>query len=184
MIVYHGSIKKFNHFNKETVVQKLNNDIDTIGFWFTSDIASAKPFAIGTETVIQKSETEFWEDGTPKVVQVKKPVRGFIYKVFMDEPNLKEYQSDSEDSYGLFMRERDQYCDYFESSKRNPTWRDNAALLNKEEANSAFRKNLMKQRYEGLVIRNTKLHNCVTDLYCIFSENSLHIADVISVDVF
>ncbi|MFC4802054.1 hypothetical protein ACFPA1_22350 [Neobacillus sp. GCM10023253] len=183
MIVYHGSIRKFNHFNKETVVQKLNNDIDTIGFWFTSDSASAKPFPIGTENVIQKSETEFWEDGTPKVVQVEKPVRGFIYKVFMDEPNLKEYQSDSEDSYDLFMRERDQYCDYFGSSKRNPTWGDNAALLNKEEANAAFRKNLMNQRYEGLVIRNTKLHNGVIDLYCIFSENPLHIADVISVDV-
>ncbi|MFZ7942582.1 hypothetical protein [Neobacillus sp. 19] len=60
MIVYHGSIRKFNHFNKGTAVQKLNNDIDTIGFWFTSDIASAKPFAVGTVNVIQKSEREFY----------------------------------------------------------------------------------------------------------------------------
>jgi hypothetical protein len=43
MIVYHGSIRKFEQFHKETVVQHLPNDIDTIGFWFTSDIDSAKP---------------------------------------------------------------------------------------------------------------------------------------------
>ncbi|TWE08202.1 hypothetical protein FB550_101217 [Neobacillus bataviensis] len=177
MIVYHGSIKKFEHFNKETVVQKLSNDIDTIGFWFTSDIHSAKPFAIGTETVIEKSETEFWEDGEPKIVQIEKPVRGFIYRVFIDEPNLKEYQS-----YDLFMSERHIYCDYLATKKRNPTWKDQVILLNKEEANANFRKKLIKQGYEGLVIRNTTLHDKITDLYCIFSENAPYIADVMPVD--
>ncbi len=143
MIVYHGSIRKFEHFAKETVVQNLRNDIDTIGFWFTSDIDSAKPYAIGTETVFQKSETEFWEDGEPKVVQLVRPVNGFIYKVYMDEPNLKEYKSNSEDSFDLFMRERDKYCDYLGARKRNLTWKDKAILLNKEEANAEFRKNLI-----------------------------------------
>ncbi len=178
MIVYHGSIRKFEHFTKEMVVQKLNNEIDTIGFWFTSDIESAKPYALGTETVIQKSETEFWEDGEPKVVQVERPVRGFIYKVYMDDPNLKEYESNSEDSYDLFMWERDKYCDYFGVEKQKLTWKDEATLLNKEEANTAYRKNLIKQGFEGLV-----LHIGVTDLYCIFSSEPLHIADVIPVDM-
>nr|WP_256235572.1 hypothetical protein [Bacillus sp. EB600] len=183
MIVYHGSIRKFEHFAKETVVQNLRNDINTIGFWFTSDIDSAKPYAIGTETVFQKSETVFWEDGEPKVVQLDRPVKGFIYKVYMDEPNLKEYESKSEDPYDLFMRERDKYCDYLGGRKRNLTWKDKAILLNKEEANAEFRKNLISQGYEGFLIRNTRLQNGVTDLYCIFSEDSLHIADVIPVDV-
>jgi ADP-Ribosyltransferase in polyvalent proteins len=182
MIVYHGSIRKFEHFNKETVVQSLSNDINTIGFWFTSDINSAKPYAIGTESVIQKSETEFWEDGEPKVVQFDRPVSGFIYKVYIDEPNLKEYESNSEDSYDLFMRERDKYCDYFGAKKRKPIWKDKAILLNKEEANAEFRKNLISQGYEGFLIRNTKLHIGITNLYCIFSENSLQIADVMPID--
>lgn len=110
MIVYHGSIRKFEHFNKEMVVhQNLINDINTIGFWFTSDIISAKPYTIGTKTVIEKSKTEYWEDGEPKVVQFDRPVSGFIYKVYIGEPNLKKYESNSEDSYDLFMRERDKY---------------------------------------------------------------------------
>ena len=182
MIVYYGSIRKFDHFNKETVVQNLSNDINTIGFWFTSDINSAKPYAIGTETVIEKSETEFWEDGEPKVVQSDRPVSGFIYQVYIDEPNLKEYESNTEDSYDLFMRERDKYCDYLGAKKRNLTWKDKAILLNKEEANAKFRRNLISQGYEGFLIRNTRLHSGVADLYCIFSEDSLHIADIMPVD--
>ena len=182
MIVYYGSIRKFDHFNKETVVQNLSNDINTIGFWFTSDINSAKPYAIGTETVIEKSETEFWEDGEPKVVQSNRPVSGFIYQVYIDEPNLKKYESHTEDSYDLFMRERDKYCVYFGEKKGNLTWKDKAILLNKEEANAEFRKNLISQGYEGFLIRNTRLHSGVADLYCIFSEDSLHIADVMPVD--
>lgn len=182
MIMYHGSIRKFEYFNKETVVQNFSNEINTIGFWFTSDMYAAKPFAIGTETVIQKSETEFWEDGEPKVVQLDRPVSGSIYKVYLDEPHLKEYESNSEDSYDLFMRERDKYCDYLGARKRKLTWKDNAVLLNKEEANAEFRKNIMNQGYEGIVIRNTHLHSTVTNLYCIFSEDSLHILDVVPAD--
>ncbi|WP_078549167.1 hypothetical protein [Litchfieldia alkalitelluris] len=178
MIMYHGSIREFEQFTKEMVVQNFSNDINTIGFWFTSDIQSAKPYAKGTETVFQKSETEFWEDGEPKVVECDKEVNGFIYKVYMDDPNLKEYQS-----YDLFMSERDNYCDYFGAKNKSLTWKDQAILLNKEEANSKLRKNLIKQGYEGFVIRNTKQDNDVTDLYCIFSEDSIHIANVVSVDV-
>jgi hypothetical protein len=174
MIVYHGSIKKFKEFTKETAVQNFSNDIDTIGFWFTSDVEAAKPFAIGTETVIEKSETEFWEDGEPKVVQYERPVRGFIYKIYIDEPNLKEYKS-----YDLFMQERDKYCDYLGI---NPTWKDKAILLNKEEANAAFRNYLMSQGYDGFLIPNTKLHSDVTDFYCIFSGDALQIADIIPLD--
>jgi hypothetical protein len=183
MIVYHGSIKKFNHFTKKTVVQNLDNDINTIGFWFTSDIHSAKPYSFGTETVIEKSKTEFWENGEPKVVQFERPVKGFIYKVYIDEPILKIYEkSNTEDSYDLFMRERDKYCDYLGAKKRNLTWKDHAILLNKEEANTEFRRSLIKQRYDGLVIRNAALHSGSTDLYCIFSEESLQIADVFSLE--
>ncbi len=90
MIVYYGSVKKFNQFNKENVVQNFCNEINTIGIWFTSDINSAKPFAIGTDTVIEKSENEFWEDVEPKVVQLERLVRGYIYKVYIDEPILKD----------------------------------------------------------------------------------------------
>lgn len=181
MIVYFGSIRKFEHFNIETVFQNVPNDIDTIGFWLTSDLQSAKPYAMGSETVVKKSVTEFWDDGEPKVVQFDKSISGFIYKVYMDEPNLKEYESYSEDSYHLFMTERDQYCDYFGAKKSS--WKDQSILLNKEKANTAFRNNLMKKGYEGMVIRNTKLHSGVTDLYCIFSAASLHIADVMPVNV-
>ncbi|MBT2686697.1 hypothetical protein J7I93_00720 [Bacillus sp. ISL-47] len=177
MIVYHGSIRKLEAFTKETVVQNFSNGIDTIGFWFTSDVNAAKPFAIGTETVIEKSETEFWEDGEPKVVQYDRPVRGFIYKVYMDDPILKEFES-----YDLFMQERDKYCDYLGSKKRKPTWKDKAILLNKEEANAKFRKNLMSQDFEGISVRNTKLHGVATDLYCLFSQEPIQIADIIPID--
>jgi hypothetical protein len=182
LIVYHGSIKKFEHFNKETVFQNLDNDINTIGFWFTSDIHSAKPFTIGTETVIEKSETEFWENGEPKVVQFERPVKGFIYKVYIDEPNLKIYESNTDDSYDLFMRDRDTYCDYLGAKKRNLTWKDHAILLNKEEANTGFRRSLIKQGYDGLVIRNAVLQSNSPDLYCIFSEELLQIADVFTIE--
>jgi hypothetical protein len=183
MIVYHGSISNFQSFNKDTVVQNLSNDIDTIGFWFTSDIHTAKPFAIGSETVIEKSKSEFWENGEPKIIQYEKPVSGYIYKVYIDEPNLKIYDSSREESYDLFMRERDLFCDYLGAKKRNITWKDGAILLNKEEANTAFRKSLMKQGYEGLLIKKAFIHNIITDLYCIFSENSLLITEVIPLDV-
>ncbi|OLS40529.1 hypothetical protein [Bacillus sp. MRMR6] len=166
MILYHGSIKKFDRFHKEVVIQNLSDGIDTIGFWFTSNIHVAKPFTVGTETVIEKSKTEFWEDGEPKVIQYERPVSGFIYKVFIDEPNLKEYPS-----YDLFISERNKYCDYLGS-----------ILLNKEEANGEFRKSILKQNYDGFFIRNTILHNNHTDLYCIFSEDALYIADIIPID--
>jgi hypothetical protein len=92
-------------------------------------------------------------------MQFDRPVNGFIYKVYMDEPNLKEYESNFEDSYNLLMRERDQYCDYLGARKRNLSWKDTAILLNKEEANTEIRKNLIRQGYEGFFIRNTKLQN-------------------------
>lgn len=176
MIIYHGSIHKFDHFPKEPIAQNLPNGIDSIGFWFTSDLESAKPFAIGTETVVQKSETEVWEDGEPKVVQFERAVSGFIYKVYIDEPNLKEYNS-----FDLFMKERDSYCEYFAAGKKNPTWKDKVTLLNKDEANTAFQKNLKKQGLDGLVVRDAKLHHVVTDLYCIFSGESLYIGEIIPV---
>jgi hypothetical protein len=182
MIVYHGSIKNFQNFTKETVVQNLGNDINTIGFWFTSDIHTAKPFATGSETVIEKSKSEFWENGEPKIVQYEKPSSGYIYKVYVDEPNLKIYEANTEESYDLFMRERDQFCDYLGAKKRNVTWKDGAILLNKEEANTAFRKSLIKQGYEGLLIKKALIHNMMTDLYCIFSEDSLLITEVIPLD--
>lgn len=183
MIVYLGSIQKVEQLKKENIVQNVSYELDTIGFWLTSDTSSALPYAKGTETVFQKSQTEFWENGDPKVVQMERPVNGFIYKVYIDEPNLKVYESNAEDSFELFMRERDKYCDYLEGNKRNLTWKDQAILLNKEEANEDFRNQLIRQGYEGCLIRNTKLlQNGVTNLVCIFSEDSLHIADVLSVD--
>jgi hypothetical protein len=183
MIVYLGSIQKFDQLKKENVVQNVNFEINTIGFWFTSDMDSAIPYAKGTETVFQKSETEFWEDGEPKTVQIERPVNGFIYKVFLDEPNLKKYESNSEDAFDLFMNDRDKYCDYLGGKKRNLTWKDHAILLNKEEANRDFRDHLIRQGYEGCFIRNTKqLQNKNTNLVCAFSEDSLYIADIISVD--
>ncbi|MFC4322142.1 hypothetical protein [Litchfieldia salsa] len=186
MIIFYGFIREFNHFNKDMIaLQHIKNDLNTIGYWFTSDMHSAKPYAIGTETVFEKSDTEFWEDGEPKVVQIDKKVHGFVYKVFINEPNLKVYQSDSVDSVDsldLFMQERDKYCDYLGANKRNLTWKDKAILLNKEEANMKFRKSLLTQGYEGFIIRSTKQHNNVTDLYCIFSEDFLQIVDVLSAD--
>lgn len=182
MIIYLGSSKKFDRFDKKTVLQNLDYGINSIGIWFTSDFNSAKPFAYGTESVIEKSKTEFWEDGTPKVVQFDRPVSGFIYKVYIDDPILKEYHSDTQYSFELFMRERDKFCNYLRSKKGNPSWKDQAILLNKEEANSDFRKHLLNQGYEGILINNVELDSGITDLVCIFSEDSLQIADVTSVD--
>jgi hypothetical protein len=182
MIVYLGAVSKVDHINLETIVQNLSNDTDSIGIWLTSDITLAKFNAKGTETVFVESETEYWDDGEPKVVQIDRPVNGFIYKIYMSEPNLKIYESNTEDSYDLFMRERDLFCDYFSANKRNVTWKNHAILLNKAEANAKFRKSLISQGYEGLLIRNSALQSGVTDQYCLFSESSLHISDVIAVD--
>ncbi|OIJ14377.1 hypothetical protein BKP37_08500 [Anaerobacillus alkalilacustris] len=182
MIVYFGALKKFENFNKEKMVQNIKNDIDTIGFWFTSDINSAKSYAMGSDTIFEKSNTEFWEDGEPKVVQMERPVNGFVYKVYIDEPHLKIYESNTVDTYDLFMKERDKYCDYFSAKKRNISWKDMAILLNKDEANANFRNNLISHGYEGFLIVNCKLQNVVTDLYCLFSVDNLHIADIIPVE--
>lgn len=182
MIVYVGAMKKIEYFNQESIVQNVNTDIGTIGFWCTSDIASSKPYAIGTETVFEKSETEFWEDEEPIVVQIDRPVIGFIYKVYIDEPTLKIYEPNTVDSYDLFMSDRDNYCDYFSSKKRSLTWKDKAILLNKEEANAKFRNKLISQGYEGFLIRNYKLQIGVTDLYCLFSVESFHISDIIPIE--
>jgi len=175
-------MEKYEYFNKEKISQNLNNDIGTIGFWLTSDINFAKPYAIGTETVVEKSKTEFWEDGEPHVVQFDRPVIGFIYKVYINEPHLKIYESKTDDPIDLFMSDRDKYCDYFKAKKRNLTWKDRAILLNKEEANTNFRNTLISQGYEGFLIRNYKLKNAVTNLYCLFSVDSLHISEVIPVE--
>jgi hypothetical protein len=183
MIVYHGSTQKFNHFTKEWVTQPLMNDLDTLGFWFTSDIHSAKRYAVGTETVVEHSQTEFWEDGEPKVVQIDRPITGYVYKVYIDEPTLKKYEANTEEtSYELFMEERDKFCDYLGAQKRKPSWRDKAILLNKDEANLKIRKNLLKQGYSGFVIQNYQQDQSVTDLYCLFNDEALHIAAVWALD--
>ncbi|MDT8862082.1 hypothetical protein N0O92_17875 [Alkalihalobacillus sp. MEB130] len=182
MIAYFGTMYKIEDFTSEGNVQNANNVIGTIGLWLTSDIQSAKPYAIGTETVYQKSETDFWEDGKPKVIQVERRVTGYIYKLFLDEPNLKIYDSNNGDSYELFMNDRDKYCEYIHARKRNFTWKDEATLLNMEEANEKFRNNLIHQGYEGFVIRNYKRQNGVTDLYCLFSIKSPLISDIIPVE--
>ncbi|EWG10983.1 hypothetical protein PBF_10842 [Cytobacillus firmus DS1] len=177
MIVYYGSIKKLDYFQKEPAGQKTMKELDTLGIWCTTDFESAKSFAIGTETVCEKSDTEFWEDGTPKVVQYDKPIRGFVYKVYMDEPSLKEY-----DSYELFMNERDPYCDYASAKKRHLTWKDKAILLNKDEANTLFRKSLTKQGCDGIIIPKMPIETGPEDMYCIFSGDIMQIADVFSLD--
>ncbi|KON88176.1 hypothetical protein AF332_16095 [Sporosarcina globispora] len=177
MIVYLGSIRKFDRFHKDQTVQLTMKEFDTLGIWFTSDFDSAKSFAIGTETVIENSETEFWEDGMPKVVQYDKQVRGFVYKIYIDEPILKEF-----DSYEHFMNERDPYCDYASTKKRHLTWKDKAILLNKDEANAEFRKSLTKQGYHGIVIRKMAMETGPEDMYCLFSDDILQIADVYSLE--
>jgi len=183
MIGYLGSINKIDNFNGNiNIVQNVSDNIDSIGFWLTSDINSSKPFAIGTEKIFKKSNTEFWDDGEPKVVQVEHPVQGFIYKIYIDEPILKNYGSTTEDSYNLFMIERDEYCDYFSAKKRNLTWKDDAILLNKEEANTAFRNTLVRQGYDGFLLPNCKLQSGVTDFFCMFSNENFHIADIIPID--
>ncbi|WP_395858198.1 MULTISPECIES: hypothetical protein [Cytobacillus] len=177
LIVYHGSIRKFDHFHKEHAIQKSMKEFDTIGIWLSSDFESAKSFAFGTETVIEKSDTEFWEDGLPKVVEYDKQVPGFVYKVYIDEPILKDY-----DSYEHFMNERDPYCDYASTKKRHLTWKDKAILLNKDEANAEFRKSLVKKGYDGIAVRKMAIEAGDTDMYCIFSDDLLQIAGVFSAE--
>ncbi|MDF2038488.1 hypothetical protein P2R12_16135 [Cytobacillus oceanisediminis] len=177
LIVYHGSTRKFDHFHKEQAIQKTMKEFDTLGIWFSSDFDSAKAFAIGTETVIEKSDTEFWEDGLPKVVEYDKQVLGFIYKVYIDEPVLKDY-----DSFEHFMNERDPYCDYASTKKRHLTWKDKAILLNKDEANAEFRKSLTKQGYDGIAVRKMDIETVDKEMYCIFSDDLLQIADVFSLE--
>ncbi|PAE26069.1 hypothetical protein CHI10_04420 [Bacillus sp. 7894-2] len=177
MILYHGSIKKLEYFQKEMSVQKTMKEFDTLGIWCTSNFESAQSFAIGTETVCEKSDTEFWEDGTPKVVQYDKQIRGYVYKIYIDEPNLKEF-----DSFEQFMNERDPFCDYASTKKRHLSWKDKAILLNKDEANVEFRESLTKQGFDGMVIPKMAIENGYEDMYCIFSDDSMQIADVFSVE--
>ncbi|WP_342025509.1 hypothetical protein AADC60_14645 [Cytobacillus pseudoceanisediminis] len=177
LIVYHGSIRKFDHFHKEQTMQKAMKEIDTLGIWLSADFESAKSFAIGTETVIEKSDTEFWEDGLPKVIEYDKQVLGFVYKVYIDEPILKDF-----DSFEHFMDERDPFCDYASAKKRHLTWKDKAILLNKDEANSEFRKSLAKQGYDGIAVPKMAIEAGDADMYCIFSDDLLQIADVFSVE--
>lgn len=172
MIVYYGSIKKLDHFQKEQARQRKMEELDTLGIWCTSNFESAKSFAIGTETVCEKSETDFWEDGTAKVVQYDKLIRGFVYKVYIDEPNLRAF-----DSYDHFMNERDLFCDYASTKKRHLTWKDKAILLNKDEANAEFRKSLMIQGFDGIIIRKMTMDTGPEDMYCIFSGDIMQIAD-------
>ncbi|MCM3708404.1 MULTISPECIES: hypothetical protein [Cytobacillus] len=174
MIVFHGSTKKLEHFQIKPASQISIQEFDTLGIWCTSNFKSAQSFAIGTETVCEKSETEFWEDGTPKVVQYDKAICGFIYKVYIDEPSIKEYES-----YELFMDERDPYCDYASAKKGPLTWKDKAILLNKDEANADFRKNIMKQGFDGILIREMVIETGQEDMYCIFSGDIMQIADVL-----
>ncbi|MCM3586584.1 hypothetical protein M3182_12665 [Mesobacillus maritimus] len=174
MIVFHGSTRRIDQFTSDMITQQpLPNDIDSIGYWFTSDIEAAKPFAIGTMTSYEKSASEFWEDGEPKVVQIERPVTGYIYKVYIDDPKMKVYET-----YEMFMAERDRYCDYF----RKQTWKDPGILLNKPEANHNFRKHLIGQKYDGFLIRNIQLHERKMDLSCFFEHGILQIAQVIPLE--
>ncbi|WP_226618002.1 hypothetical protein [Cytobacillus firmus] len=177
LIVFYGSIKKLDHFQKEQAGQCKMEELDTLGIWCTSDFESAKSFAIGTETVCEISETDFWEDGTPKVVQYDKLIHGFVYKVYIDEPNLREF-----DSYDQFMNERDPFCDYASTKKRHLTWQDKAILLNKDEANTLFCRSLSKQGYDGMVIPKMPIETGPEDMYCIFSGDIMQIADVFSME--
>ncbi|MBU9712282.1 hypothetical protein [Evansella tamaricis] len=181
MIIYFGVMKELIYGKKESVIQQVPSDIGSIGFWFTSDVVSAKPYAIGKETVLEKSKTEFWEDGEPKVIQVDKTLVGYVYRVYINEQHLKIYESDTVNAHELFMEDRDNYCDYYSAKKRNLTWRDKPILLNKDDANTKFRDHLISQNYEGFLIRNSKRHHGVTDLYCLFSIDSIHISEVIPV---
>lgn len=122
------------------------------------------------------------EDGAPKVIQVDQPVIGFIYKIFLDEPHLKIYNSHTVSPYELFMNDRDNYCEYIHARKSNFTWKDEAILLNMEEANENFRNSLIREGYEGFVIKNGKAQNEGPDLYCLFSLNSPLISDIIPVE--
>ncbi|ADU29442.1 hypothetical protein [Evansella cellulosilytica] len=182
MIVYFGAMREFEHDNKESLVQNEINNIGTIGVWFTSDINSAKAYAIGTEKVFEQSDTEFWEDGEPKVIEVERQVMGFIYKAYIHEPQLKIYESNTFDNYELFMNDRDVFCDYFSKKKRKLTWKDHAILLNKEEANMKFRNHLIRQGYEGFLIPNCKQQHGETELGCLFSVDAFHISEIIPVD--
>ncbi|WP_235848969.1 hypothetical protein [Litchfieldia alkalitelluris] len=183
IIAYFGAMKKIDEFHKELAVQNksINENIASIGFWLTSDIVAAKPYAVGTEMIAVNSETDFWEDGEPKVIHIEKPVIGYIYKVYMHEPHLKIYGSGHDTAFEAFMKERDNYCDYFSKKIKKPTWKDKGILLNKEEANTNFRKSLKKKGYEGFLLQNCTWNNSVTDLYCLFTGDALQIADIISV---
>ncbi len=69
-----------------------------------------------------------------------------------------------------------------QAQKRHLTWNDKAILLNKDEANAEFRKSLAKQGYHGITVRNMPIETGDSDMYCIFSDELLQIADVFSVE--
>lgn len=69
-----------------------------------------------------------------------------------------------------------------EHKKRHLNWKDKAILLNKDEANVEFRESLTKQGFDGMVIPKMAIENGYEDMYCIFSDDSMQIADVFSVE--
>lgn len=86
--------------------------------------------------------------------------------------------SKPEDSFDLFMNDRDKFCEYISGGKGETSWKERYCLMNKVEANLNFIEYLKGQGYDGFVIKNTiydspdeKKH----DQYCIFNLEKINI---------
>lgn len=83
-----------------------------------------------------------------------------------------------EDSFDLFMFDRDKFCKYIAGNKGEVSWKERYCLMNKEEANKEFKEYLKNQGYDGFIIKNTcydAVEEELNDQICIFNIDKLNI---------
>lgn len=86
--------------------------------------------------------------------------------------------STPEDSFDIFMHDRDQFCQYISGEKGKTSWKERYCLMNKEEANDNFMQYLKNEGYDGFVIVDTVYdspNKTKHNQYCIFNLDKIKI---------
>lgn len=83
------------------------------------------------------------------------------------------------DSFDVFMNDRDQFCKYIAGKKGVVSWKERYILENKEEANIDFVNYLKNQGYDGFIIKDTAYDTNSDDerqdQVCIFNLDKINI---------
>ena len=86
--------------------------------------------------------------------------------------------SKPEDSFDLFMNDRDAFCKYISGPKSEVSWKEHFCLMNKDEANLDFVQYLKNQGFDGFVIKDTYYDSPdkqAHDQYCVFNLEKINI---------